>query len=638
MSIIRIEGDIGAAVTAESVRWQLQALPAGARPQVLINSDGGSVSEAVAIFQELLAWPGGVDTEVVGWALSAASVVLLAGSRRRVHATSLVMVHAPWVNTSGNAEQLRQRADVLDQVQLAMRAAYLRTGRTAAQVEAWFDGQDHWFTADQALALGLATEIAADADALAASLSREVYASCRFPVPQHLIERINSMNTQPQPQAGSQPSAEVIAAAVRAENKRQSDIRAAFARHPDGTAQLLERCLADTRIDAAQAKLDLLAHLGAQSFPAAGHYVPADALPGNALERGGMSEFLAAAGDALLLRGGVKLKEPHPAVQDVKNLSVVAMAERVLSMRGQSTRGRSPVEIITAALSTGDFPALLANVSGKALRTGYEMSPATFRGWTGEREVPDFKPQSLVMLSEAPGLLKVLEGAEYKFGKFDDSGSSFQVETFGRLVSITRQALINDELGAFVGMLSAMAQAAVRVEADSVYSKLTSNPVLADTLTLFNAGHGNVSAAAAPSVESLGAARAAMRRQKGLQGLDFIDPQPRYLIVPVALETKCEQLLSSLVDPAKSNDTTNVEWVRRLELVADPRLDAASESVWYLGAAPEQVEGIVRAYLVGAERPYLEQKDEFTRDVTAMKVRHDLAVGVVDFRALHRVG
>lgn len=165
---------------------------------------------------------------------------------------------------------------------------------------------------------------------------------------------------------------------------------------------------------------------------------------------------------------------------------------------------------------------------------------------------------------------------------------------------------------------------------------MTANPVLADGFALFSADHGNLGAGAALSLASLGLARAAMRKQKGLAGLGYIDPQPKFLIVPVALETTAEQLIASLVDPARNNATPNMEFIRGLTLVADPRLDDHSTTAWYLSAAPSQIEGVLRAYLAGEPRPYLEENPEFQRDALSFKVRLDFAAGVIDHRALFK--
>jgi len=108
------------------------------------------------------------------------------------------------------------------------------------------------------------------------------------------------------------------------------------------------------------------------------------------------------------------------------------------------------------------------------------------------------------------------------------------------------------------------------------------------------------------------------------------------LLVPAELQTFAESIVSSLVDPSKQNDAANPAWVRGLTVVADPRLDEVSETAWYLFAAPSSVDGLVRAYLAGQERPYLEQNDEFIRDVMSLKCRLDFGVGVIDYRAAYK--
>ncbi|MDO9072602.1 MAG: Clp protease ClpP [Rubrivivax sp.] len=630
--LIRIEGTFGLDVTVQTVRSQLQAAPAGGRPTVRINSEGGSVQEAVAVYTELLAHPGGVDTEVSGWALSAATIVLQAGKRRSMGATGLLMVHAPWLSTAGNADQLRESAAVLDQVRATMRVAYRRTGKSDAQIDAWLDGADHWFTADDALRAGLVDEVLDYADASALATFRQAMAACRFPVPSHILERLDTMTTP------NTQGADAVSAAVLAEAQRGADIRAAFkayARDIPEAVALLESSLANPAVSLAKFKAELLEvnNKGVESIM--GNYVARDPYTG---AHDGMKTFMAAAVDTLCLRSGMRVEEPHPAAADLRRTSIVGMAERVLSMRGQSTARRSPSDLISAALATDDFPLLLSNLAGKMLRNGYESSPASFRGWTGERTVANFKEHSLLMLSEAPALLEKMEGAEYKHGHFSEGGTKFTVKTHGRMLSITREALINDDLSALTAMPRAFGQAAVRLEADQVYALLTSNPTLSDSVALFDAAHGNVSTAAAPSIASLGLARAAMRKQKGLQGTEYIDAQPRYIVAPVALETTFEQLLASLVDPSKSNATPNVEWVKNLQLACDPRLDATSASVWYLATAPEQIEGVLRAYIETESRPHLEEEQVFSRDLVNMKCRLDFATGIVDYRGLHRVG
>ena len=437
------------------------------------------------------------------------------------------------------------------------------------------------------------------------------------------------MNTQTKPLDNAES---IRAAAIVAESTRRNDIGqkfAAFAQR-DGVAALQKTCENDHTCSPQAAADKLLAHMGSQCFPIGGRYIPDYGSDTR------LTEFKAAAQDVLLMRQGVKIDEPHPGARDLRHTGIVAMAQSILSMRGERILDLSPAGIITAALSTSDFPNLLSNTAGKALALGYESAPSGHTLFTAEREVRDFKKQTLVNLSEAPSLEKVAEYAEYKHGYMSDSASEFQLATYGNMMRISRQALINDDLGAFTTLPLSFGAASRRKEADLVYAQLTGNPVLGDTFALFSAQHGNLGAASVLSVAALGAARATMRKQKGLNGLDYIDPQPKFLIVPVALESLAEQLLSSMVDSTRNNETPNLEFIRGLTLVADPRLDANSEISWYLSASPNQIEGILRAYLAGEPRPFLDENTEFQRDAISYKVRLDFATGIVGYRGLYK--
>lgn len=625
---IQIFADIGSTVTAASVAQQLASADRSQSLKVSINSEGGSVSDAIAIYNLLKAWPAGVDVSIVGWALSAATVIAMAGRVIRMHETSLMMVHAPMTNASGNAVELRQNADLLEQVATTMQTAYARTRQKPETIAAWLSGPDHWFTAEEALRVGLIDEIIPAAVLASGPVNVQ---ACRHTIPTPIKERILAMTIT------HQTPEEIRAAGIKAESERRQGIRASFSHFADrpGVSDLQRRCEDDTGVSVQAAGQRLLAHLAQGAEPIAGHFVVGDA-QGHGIDDSRMRDFKAAATDALMIRAGIRVDRPHPHTADLRRLSIVGAAERILSMQGKLTASMSRDQIIRAALTTTDFPVLLNGLAATSLRAGYLQAPATHAVWTGEREVPDFRPRTLAMLSAAPGLLKVPEGLEYKFGSFSESAESFRVETFGRIIQFTRQALVNDELDALTATPKALGEAARRLEADMAYAKLVANAAMQDGKALFHEDHGNLATAgAALSIDTLGTARAAMRKQKGLEG-EFIDPQPRYLIVPVAMETKAEQLLNSTVDPSKANNTENLEWVRRLTLVADPRLDASSETAWYLSTEPSQIEGIVRVYLEGEARPFLDQQEGWTRDTMEYKGRLDLGVGVIDWRGLYK--
>lgn len=421
-------------------------------------------------------------------------------------------------------------------------------------------------------------------------------------------------------------------AVARAEN-REEEITQVFRTRPEFD-DLRDECLADPNCSRKKAGERLLEALAKRSDEVGIRGGGADFYC-QAEHRA--HDFAEACQQSLQIRSGLRIANPLPQVRDVERMDLCTMAENFLSIAGKRTRGLDRASLFRAAMGMSDFPSLLANTAGKSLQLGYQNEATTHQVWTGEKEVDNFKPQSLVKLSEAPGLLEVQEHGEYQHGVFGEAAETFSVKTFGRIFTITRQAMINDDLGALTNLPAAFGSSARRLEADQVYAKLTGAPVMSDNKALFHADHGNLAATGtALSVTALGAARAAMRRQKGIKGTSYVDPQPRFLIVPVGLESLAEGLLNSMVLYGASNNTDNLIWIRNLTLVADPRLDDASATAWYLAASPAQIDHIVRAYLAGQGRPYFEQRLGFETDGMEIKSRLDFGVGVIDYRGLYK--
>ena len=336
-----------------------------------------------------------------------------------------------------------------------------------------------------------------------------------------------------------------------------------------------------------------------------------------------------------MMRGGLTVKDAHPAAQDIRGKSVVNIAAICLEQGGRSTRNMSANETIQAALTGSDFPLLLANTANKSLMLGYEDEPASHRMWTRPVDVRDFKPQSRVAISEAPALTEIKERGEYLDGVLSERAESYQIATYGRMLSLSRQMMINDDLDAFTRIPRAFGASAARLEADKVYNDIIiANPTMSDGVALFHANHKNLMTAAEISIASLSTARAAMRKQKGIAGTGVLNIVPRYLIVPAELEGLAEMTIASLVDPTKTNETPNLQWIRSLELVVDPRLDADSTTAWYLAASTSQIDTVEIAYLEGQRGVFTENHTKFESDEFRMKARLDFAAAAIDWIGL----
>lgn len=602
-----------------------------------ISSRGGSVSEALAIVGAMHRH-GRVDTAIDGLAASSASVIAVSGRNRTIAGNALIMIHAPWVVTEGNAEELRRTADVVEKHGEQMRDIYQRaTGQPRATVEKWL-AEETWFDSSESLTAGLVDEIS-DPLLIAASMRKQIHnmGFIRPPTFEDSNMSDSDMNKDNNPKGHKiqQPDLQVVESVMAAERKRRSDIRMCFQgvmKH-SGVPDLLESVLDDHTISVQAASDLLLAKLGEGSSPLhpEGHSPSC-----HYGENRHHHDFRAAVLDALLIRGGVKVDNPHPAAQDFRGYTMNDIARARLSQFGKRTDGLSRSDMIQAALTTSDLPELLADTANKAAMTGFRNEAVSqHRQWCGEGELPDFKTAKRVALSEAPGLDEIPERGEYKDGSLSDAAESVSIATFGKIISLSRQMMINDDLGEFTRLPEAMGQAAVRKEADLVYGVLTANPTMRDGKALFHADHNNYIASGsgvAPSVISLSNARAAMKRQKGLAGQAFLNIQPRYLIVPVALETVADTLMASITPITV--DEVVPEWVKNLIVISDPRLDEVSETAWYLAASP-MAHDTVDVLRLSGEPVFIDQQNQFDTDALRLKVRIDVGAAAIDWRGIY---
>lgn len=641
-----IYGDIGESwngdtVAAKDLVRELAALEVDALT-IRINSYGGSVSDGLAIHNAIKRHPAATTVAIDGVAASIASLIAMAGDTVEMADNALLMVHAPWALAIGNSTDMRDVADMLDTWADAMATSYAaKTGKDKAAVLALLtDGQDHWYTAEEALAEGFidsttaALPLAAAATfdlsrfrALPAALQGGVSAAAAAlnPKEQSMVQTVTTPAAQPQPAASEQ---EIRAAALAAERTRRADIRTAFASFAaqEGVAQLQASCEDDPACSLADASAKLLAHLAKGAQPVAGSYVAMGDSPADKFRAGASSAILARAGLAAPDRGN-----------EFNGFTLYEIARASLERAGYRTSGRGKMDVVSAAFThTGsDFPLLLANVAEKAMLKGYEEADETFQVWTTKGTLPDFKQAKRVDLNTFPALDKVYDGAEYKYATIGERGETIQLATYGKMFSITRQAIINDDLDAFSKVPRKMGRAAVRTVGNLVYAVLTGNPTMADGIALFHASHANLPTGAAISTTSVDAMRVAMGKQT--DGVaTALNIRLAHLIVPLALEGTARVVATSEFEVGASTKNNTVPNSVRgtFQVVSDARLDVASATVWYGSGDPAMHDTVEVAYLDGVETPTLEQQSGWTVDGVDFKVRLDAGVKALDHRAL----
>ncbi|HEY3549342.1 MAG TPA: prohead protease/major capsid protein fusion protein [Propionicimonas sp.] len=352
----------------------------------------------------------------------------------------------------------------------------------------------------------------------------------------------------------------------------------------------------------------------------------------------GGDDFQRAAVDALLLRSGVRIANPHASAREVP-AGIYDLARLSLARSGKAGSGRfgdaNGPALLKRALTTSDLPLILAGALHAAVRNGYESEPSSHRAWVRAVPVADFRDQERPILGSAPALLPVNQGGEYTYGSLTDDKTSYRVSKYGVIVSLAWEVLVNDNLGAFLRLQPALGQAARRKEADLVYAMLAENsgagPTMQDGTHLFHADHDNLSgSAAALSAEYLGTGRAMMRKQTAVGG-GFLSIVPRFLVVPPELEMVAELLIANAARKTATEKTTP-EWVSTLSLVCDPRL---ADGGVFLAAEPSQIDTVELGLLEeNFNGPMIETEEGFGTDDRKWKVRHVCGAKVLDWRGL----
>lgn len=355
---------------------------------------------------------------------------------------------------------------------------------------------------------------------------------------------------------------------------------------------------------------------------------------------------------SILFRGNPGDSSLRDAGREYAGLTLVDIARECLEAAGVRTRGMSRHEIARVALqgrfgaeqyfagvgsmTTSDFPNILANVANKTLRQAYEAAPRTFVPFCRQVSAADFKPINRVQLSDVPTLPKVNEKGEFERTSLTDSKETYSLATFGEIVAITRKVIVNDDLQALTRVPAALGQAAANLESDTVWGVITANANLADGVPLFHATHKNLNGTNALAGPALGVARAAMRIMKAPKGT-IMNLQPRYLIVPAALEQTADQLIYPINLAATAVTGVVPTWVQSLVKVVEGRLDAVvtlGVTNWFMAVDPSQIDTIEYCYLEGQQGVYIETRQGFEVDGVEIKARLDFAAGAIDFRGL----
>ena len=280
--------------------------------------------------------------------------------------------------------------------------------------------------------------------------------------------------------------------------------------------------------------------------------------------------------------------------------------------------------------TTSDFPNILGTAANRVLLAAYQQAQPIYRTFSVRRNFNDFKPHGVLRAGEFPLLEEVNQSGEIKSGSIPESAEKVALKTRGRNIALTRQALINDDLGVFADMAASAGRAAARTEDKVAFDTLLANSgngvKLADGKTLFHADHGNLATAgAAISETTIDAGNQAIRFQKGI-GDEVLDYTPAILLVGPKQELAARKFVA--VVTAATQDDFN-PYAGRLRVEVTARI---TDNSWRLFTDPNELAAFVYGYLRDAEAPMVSQHEPFNQDGIVWKVLHDFAFGAVDHR------
>ncbi|MBU3322325.1 ATP-dependent Clp protease proteolytic subunit [Escherichia coli] len=606
----------GFGITAKQFAEDLKALGDVSHIDLRIHSPGGDVFEGIAIYNLLRNHPAEITVYIDGVAASMASVVAMAGDRVVMPENAMMMIHKPWGISGGNAGDMRDYADLLDKVETVLVPAYARkTGKSAQEITAMLEDET-WMDGKECLKHGFADELLPSVTAMARIESK------RTGDFSHMPETIKGMITPPQGAAN-------IAGNEQKRINGISEVFSLFGSRYDGIKMA---CLEDASCTPEMAREKLLNELGRESTPS-NKNIPTHIYAGNGNITGD------AIRQGLYSRLGYERPERgNPYAM----MSLFEMAQASLTDRGISVGSflnRSQVVNAAFTHSSSDFSHILAGGAEKSVLKGWQDSGETFQKWTRTGSLSNFHEAKRVGLNGFSKLDKVPEGAEYKYITTSDKGVPIALATYGNIFSVTRQAIINDDLTQLTTIPMAMGRAAARTVGNLVYLLLTSNGKFTDGKALFHADHKNLIAKDMDMV-GLDEARKLMRLQEDANGYS-LNITPAFVLVPAALESAARRaiLSSSSVFPVGDESTINqnpgiINVVKDMaEVIVEPRLDKANSKEWYVAAA-KGMDTIEVAYLDGMDTPYLEEQVGFTVDGVAWKVRIDAGVAALDYRGL----
>ena len=421
---------------------------------------------------------------------------------------------------------------------------------------------------------------------------------------------------------------EVRAAAVKAEQERNAEIVAIGLKHGVENERVQKWISEGVTVDAARKEIleSMINEREAVSSPAV---VVED-------ERDKVRAAMEAGIQARVSFLPLTEEQKKTGYEEFAGMTMREIARDVLRRNGIKVP-MHPMEMVGRAMATDDFPYVLGNIAHKSVLAGWEGAQETWPIVFNSGSVSNFHIHTAARTSELEDLDLIPEHGEYKYGEAAEQFEQYQVATYGKLFAVTRQMIVNDDIGQIAELPMKRGEAAARKVGDVAWAQITSNPVMGDTVTLFHASsHKNyVASGAAPSVATIGKGIEMMKLQKDISGKRRLNISPAFFVAPVTLEAAAEQFFNTvLIGGASDQPNLANPYSSKFTRVYEPRLDDDSPTAWYLFGPKGKT--VTVFFLNGVQAPYLETKQGWNVDGVEYKVRIDVGAKAMDWRGVFK--
>ncbi len=293
-----------------------------------------------------------------------------------------------------------------------------------------------------------------------------------------------------------------------------------------------------------------------------------------------------------------------------------AVANGYVARAGEQMRAGNMRTILQAAFSTMSLPGILENLANKELLAGYvaDEQLMLWKEIAVTKRVNDFKEVTSYRLLGDLSYEKLGPGGKIKHGAVGEESYSRQVNTYAKMLSLTRTHIVNDDLGAFDDLRKRLGRAAAQTLSDRFWETFM------DNAAFFTSGRGTYVEGSLTNLGTdglglqMGVNAFSTLRSPTADGSKRIGGQPSILLVPIELSTTAEkfyinQNLGGGTAVAEANVYSGKYRPVAVPWLSDSAFANSSATAWYLLRDPARYASMVVSFLNGIEQPTIESAE-----------------------------